>query len=222
MRIAFFQYAALAASTATLVLTTPGQCEAPQQTGNRKATRQNYFPEGVITKYEQEWYGKCLTAMREPVLSPAGKPADYIALRIVYIPSWGHAAAIRYEKKGERFFRRAVMLSDQGSSNSTKITVARESEVKKSVVDDLIASLDKAGFGSMRKREIYDLGKDGEQVIVELIRKGTYRARVRWTPRCDMKERGLTAFVGLYTSEFQKAGLWKKKGDGTGLKMTPS
>jgi len=57
----------------------------------RLAAADAYFPKDSISEFEQQWYGKHLSAMKEPALSPTGKVSGYFAFRILYLPTWGRA-----------------------------------------------------------------------------------------------------------------------------------
>ena len=167
-----------------------------------------YFPKGSISEFEQEWYGKHLSAMIEPALSPTGKDSGYFAFRVLYLPTWGRPVAVRYEGKQGGFVRRSVMLSGEGGYDPGKIASEKEVKIAKQEVAALIASLEKAGFWKMPQQDDV-IGRDGSEVIIEVIRAGEHRVRVRWTPEFETEKRGLSALVALYTAQFQSAGFWK-------------
>ena len=116
--------------------------------------------------------------------------------------------AVRYEAKEGGFVRRSVMLSGDGGYDPGKITTEKEVKIAKQEVADLIVSLEKTGFWNMPQKDDV-IGCDGSQLIVEVIRAGEHRVRVRWTPEHDMEKRGLSDLVALYKAEFQSAGFWK-------------
>ena len=168
-----------------------------------------YFPKGSISDFEQEWYGKHLSAMKEPALSPTGKDSGYFAFRILYLPTWGRPVAVRYEGKEGGFVRRSVMLSGDGGYDPGKIAAEKEVKIAKQEVADLIASLEKAGFWKMPQKDDV-IGCDGSQLIIEVIKDGEHRVRVRWSPEYNTEKRGLSDLVALYKAQFQSAGFWKK------------
>jgi hypothetical protein len=167
-----------------------------------------YFPKGSISDFEQEWYGKHLSAMKEPVLSPTGKGSGYLAFRVLYLPTWDRPVAVRYEAKEGGFVRRSVMLSGAGGYAPGKIAAEKEVNIAKQEVADLIVSLEKAGFWKMSQKDGV-IGLDGSQLIIETIKDGEYRVRVRWTPEHDAEKRGLSDLVALYKTQFQSVGFWK-------------
>ena len=93
-----------------------GACGITLDAEHRSFRVRNYFPDGSIIGFAQCWYGGQLAAMKEPILSAAGKGNDYFAYRVVCLPSFHHAVAVRYEKKGDRFVRRQVMLSARAAT----------------------------------------------------------------------------------------------------------
>jgi hypothetical protein len=53
-------------------------------------------------------------------------------------------------------------------------------------------------------------GFEGGQLIIETIKDGEHRVRVRWTPEHEAAKRGLSDLVAFYKARFQSAGFWKK------------
>ena len=169
-----------------------------------------YFPKGSVSDFEQTWYAKHLLAMKEPILSLTGKDRTYFAFRVLYLPTWGRPVAVRYEKKGDRFVRRSVKLSGDGGYDPGKIADQKETQIERKEVDDLATSLEKAGFWDMPVNDNV-MGVDGSQLIIEVIKDGHHRVRVRWTPEHQTEKRGLAGLVNLYTAQFQTAGFWTKR-----------
>jgi hypothetical protein len=182
-----------------------------------------YFPAGTFAEREQAWLDPILFAAKEPVLSMKGKDKDYFALRLLYLPGRlsddsRPGVAVRYEKKGNRFIRRSVALSDAAFGKTAK---PQEFEVPKLKIEILIAALEKTGFWTMPKDDPVDAvsqypgqdntGKDSSRIIVEVVRNGVHRVRARWGLDYQTKQRGLSALVKLYTDLFQEAGVWKRR-----------
>jgi hypothetical protein len=167
-----------------------------------------YFPKGSISDFEQEWYGKCLAAMKEPVLSATGRGSNYFAFRVLYLPTWGRPVAVRYETKANGFLQRSVMLSGDGGYYPGNISAVSEITISNQEGAKLIDSLEKTGFWTMPENDGVS-GLDGSQLIVEAIKDGKHRVRVRWTPGLETEKRGLSDLVALYKSHFQSVGFWK-------------
>jgi hypothetical protein len=169
----------------------------------------SYFPKDSISDFEQGWYGKHLSAMKEPALSPTQKDKSYFAFRVLYLPTWGRPVSVRYEGSDSGFVRRSIMLSGSGGYDPGKISVDKEVKVAKQEIADLITSLEKAGLWKMPQKADVS-GRDGSQLIIEAIKDGVHLVRVRWTPEHDAEKRKLTDLVTLYTTQFQNSGFWKK------------
>ena len=170
--------------------------------GARVLAGDAYFPKGAVNDFEQRWYAKHLSTMQEPILSAAGKDASYFAFRILYLPTWGQPVAVRYEKRGNQFFRRSVKLSGEGGYDPGKIAEQEEIEVEKKRVDNLIRSLKRAAFWEMPEKDDV-LGEDGSQLIIEAVHDGKYRVLDRWTPEYETEKRGLTGLLQIYEAEVQ-------------------
>jgi len=167
------------------------------------AAAEPYFPKDSISDFEQEWYAKHLSTMREPVLTANAKDKSYVAFRILYLPTWGRPVALRYEKTGERIVRRAVMLSGDGGYDPGKIKKQDERDVKQSEIDDVFAGLERSGFWRLSPKDDVR-GLDGSEFIVEVIRDGKYHAFFRWTPTHDTEKRGLAGILELSRRLFRQ------------------
>jgi hypothetical protein len=182
-----------------------------------------YFPKNSVNQYEQSWYGPILASMKEPVLSATEKEKGYFAFRVLYLPGdhsrpYPRCAAVRYEKRGDHCFRRSVVLSADLPGENSQL---KEVEVPKVAVDALAASLEKAGFWKLPKDDSVDVmnqlpgqedaeTKDRSRLVVEVIKEGEHRVRVRWSPWHEAEKRGLSDLNNLITKQFQEAGFWKQ------------
>lgn len=166
-----------------------------------------YFPTGAVSDFEQGWYSSDLSAMKEPVLSAAGKPPGYFALRILLLPTWGPPVAVRYETDGTRGIYRSVMLSGEGGYDPGTFKAGRTVSLTQSEVAALRLLLDQSGYWSLPQKNDVD-GMDGDELVMETIQNGEHRVLVRWTPSANAHERKLERLVSFYTSEFKKAGFW--------------
>jgi hypothetical protein len=179
-----------------------------------------YFPLGSVEKYEESSYGPILAAMGEPVLSALGKGRDYFAYRLLYLPGdragpCPDVAAVRYEKQGDRCVRRSVILSAvaPGKKAAPKEILVPTREVKA-----LMGSLEGAGFWKLPKDDNVDVvskwpgqpakNRDRSRLVVEVIRDGKHRVRVRWSPACEADKRGLSGLVSLCERQLRDAGFW--------------
>lgn len=173
--------------------------------GNVSAAQ--YFPPGSVSDFEQQWYGKHLAAMHEPALgAPRAHPAKGVSeLRVLVLPTWGHPVAVRYTFDAAGTNRRAIELCGKGGYAPGAIGSDRTATLAPAESAALLASLEASGYWSMPQDEQI-LGTDGTKVIVETVRDGEHRVRVRWTPESDSAERGLAGFVAFYSDATQRVG----------------
>ena len=168
----------------------------------------DYFPPRSVDEFEAQWYGTHLNAMHEPALgAPRAQAAKGVSeLRVLVLPTWGHPAAVRYTFDTSGTTRRAIKLCGAGGYEPGRIGIDRTTQLTATETSALLASLDASGYWSMPQEEDI-LGTDGTQVIVESVRDGNHRVRVRWTPDSDSAKRGLEAFVAFYTDALQRGGV---------------
>ncbi|UHQ19304.1 hypothetical protein LVB87_14125 [Lysobacter sp. KIS68-7] len=166
-----------------------------------------YLPEDSVNEVEQQWFGRHLAAMREPVLSVAGKPKDYVAVRILRLPTFTHPSAVRVEAEGDRIVRRAVETDGQGGFDVGEVIVDRAGTLTRTQADVMLAELDATGFWSWPAEEEGGLIiMDGTEFVVEAIRNGEHRVRVRTSPDVGTEERGLVKFADFCESQFAATG----------------
>jgi hypothetical protein len=184
------------------------------QTKDATETRQGdiYFPI-LMSDIERRWYGKLLAAMKEPVLATRNVEDHDFVFRALYVPTRGHPVVIRYEKTANRFTKRTVMLSGDGGHDVGNIAQDTTTDIQQKEIDDVIMSLEKAGFWRLREWQDVTNGCDGDTLVAEAIKDGRYHIVVRWEPEEDAEKRGLSALVRLYKGHFREAGLWKEMDD---------
>ena len=182
-------------------------CSTPIQSRKPETGGLVYLPSSSVSDFEQEWYASHLFAMREPILSPFGKPADYFALRLLYLPTWGRPISFRYEVHGTQAVRRAVMLSGDGGYEPGRIKIDHTSSPTPQQIANLMSTLDESGYWDLAEKDDV-MGFDGSQLVLETIRDGQHRVLVRWTPEYEPDARNLTKLVSLYAAEFKGDGFW--------------
>ncbi|MDR0902370.1 MAG: hypothetical protein LBM92_06340 [Opitutaceae bacterium] len=168
-----------------------------------------YYPSGYLDEFQQQWFGKHLAAMKEPVLTPAGKDKNYFAFRILYLPTFTEPLAIRVEKNGGKIIRRTVKLSGAGGYDPGEIKEDKQENLAAETFARINDGISRCAFDRMRAHD-NELGHDGSMLIVEYIREGKYSLVVRWTPQSSTRKRGLCSVLALVTEFFQEAGFWRK------------
>lgn len=149
-----------------------------------------YFPDGTVSQIEQEWYGKHLTAMNEPILSAVGKGQKYYAFRVLYLPSFDRPRAVRIERNGEAV-RRFIVLSGQGGYDPGTIQDDKTKHMSSWALRRFRKDLEASGFWKFGAEDAAE-GSDGEQLIIEVIENGAHTVLVRWSPDWGTEKRGLT------------------------------
>ena len=81
---------------------------------------ERYFAGTPLGSAQKSFLGDSLAAMDEPVLTDKGHSADYRALRVLYLPTWGRPVALRYEGEGPVIQRRAIGLEHAGASDANE------------------------------------------------------------------------------------------------------
>jgi len=136
-----------------------------------------FFPKGSVSDFEQGWYAKHLSAMKEPVLPAEDINPGKFALRVLYLPTWGRPVAFRYEARDGHFLRRFIMLSGDGGYDPGKIKSESTKEIGEDQIQAIFAALDQTGFWKLPVDDKV-IGLDGSQLIVETIKDGKYQVRV--------------------------------------------
>ncbi len=168
-------------------------------------TLKPYFPTGMVTDFEQKWYGQHLSAMREPCLNDAKGPS-YFALRILYLPTLGRPISLRVEKEGEKITRRSVMLSGNGGYEPGGIKEERFEKLTEIQFAKFLSELEASGFWSLSPRDEVQ-GSDGSELIIEAIKDGKHVVFDRWTPQHQTEERNLLGVMKFVSQLFQESGL---------------
>lgn len=167
------------------------------------ATRKNVHS-ATTTPVQKDWV---LSVMKEPVLSPIGKPPGYFALRIVYEPTFRNPIAVRYESSEDGTVYRAVRLSGRVGYDLGPIKKQEQSHPTEAEVSALKQALQTSGYWSLPPRDSVR-GMDGSELTVETVYEGKYRIVGRWAPEYNSEARKLDGLVAFFTAEFKKAGFW--------------
>jgi hypothetical protein len=115
---------------------------------------------------------------------------------------------VRCEIEGERITRRAVETDGKGGYEAGQVVVDRSTALTREQADVLLAELDATGFWSWPvEEENAIIFMDGTELVVEAIRNGEHRVRVRTSPEVGTEERGLAKFVDFCESQFASAGV---------------
>jgi hypothetical protein len=142
--------------------------------------------------------------MGEPVLTAQDRSADYRALRVVYLPSFGRPVAIRYEGEGAAMQRRAIGL-EHGGAGARKF-IDRRDTVSVAEFAKVLNLYETAGLFTLPPTDD-TRGFDGSWLVVEAVIHGRRHVVTRWSPDIDSKPRRLEALVAACTRTLEQAGL---------------
>jgi len=176
-----------------------------------------YFPKGTVrSEMMERHYERLLSVMKEPILRPKKGKQEYFAFRVLYLPTWRNAVAIRIEKNGDYVTKRSVRLTGDALSSSPqdlRIAEERERRIDNREFEEFLDNLRESGMMNLPAIDSLQ-GFDGDDLVVEVIQGDEYSFFVRWSPDLRTKQRNLEGVVEFYTRLFKDAGLWHQ-GDKT-------
>lgn len=150
-----------------------------------------------LSDSEAEWYGKVLERMKEPRLPSSAKDSNAVIYRLMILPTWGSPVVVRVQKTNNLYTLFARRFDGQGGYDPGKLAEQKEVHLTQNdsaALDQLIANVN---FFHMRTDD-HELGKDGDEWILEGVSSGAYHVVERWCPSSEQtNERGLTPFIGL-------------------------
>ena len=167
-------------------------CSRGPRASTSRASIRAVLPPGAVSDFEQEWYGKHLFAMEEPVLgAPRADAARGVSeLRVFVLPTFGHPAAARYTFDKTATERRAIKLCGAGGYAPGEIGIDNTTTLTPTESAALLASLDASGYWSMPVKD---------DVRAPMDRRSSSK-------RCAMAN-GACAFAGRPNTKPGRAGL---------------
>ena len=129
------------------------------------------------------WYSKHLVAMGEPSLWMLSRSLDNATIyRLLWLPTFHHPVCVRIERTPGGARLHATVLDGQGGYDPGLVAIERNILLAEEEWDDLNQHLERAGFWAMPASREDDGGCDGEQLIVEGLKGGSYHLVDRWMP----------------------------------------
>ena len=165
-----------------------------------------YFPKESVSEFEQDWYFSHLEAMREPVLFNRTIYSNYFVFRVLFLPTWGHSVAFRYESLGQTNKFRGVMLTGAGGYSPGEVGLEKKIIITNEEMQTFLFDLENSDYWKLSSNDDV-MGLDGSQLVIESILNGEYKILTRWTPSYQAEDRGLENLVKFYTEQIYDSGL---------------
>ena len=170
----------------------------------------DYFPDehaGGFVDFVRVWYGGVLQPMDEPSLWLASSATpSRESWRFMWLRTWGHPVAIRFDVDGSGATMRYVELDGKAGYQPGKMVIDRARHVTSAEWAGVAAAIAKTGFWSLPTRST-DSGFDGLEWVIEGTAGGRYHVTDRWTPSEDAAGRGLVDYQAACKAAFDLAGV---------------
>ncbi|MFI5456796.1 MAG: hypothetical protein ACHRXM_15220, partial [Isosphaerales bacterium] len=137
-----------------------------------------------LSPFDELWYSKHLYAMAEPSLwKLSQRDRDATVYRLLWLPSFHHPVSVRIARTAEGAKLHVRVLDGKGGYEPGRVAIDRNITLADEERKNLDRYLERASFWTMSTRPADDGGvEDGDQLIVEGIRGGTYHVVDRQMP----------------------------------------
>lgn len=138
----------------------------------------------ALDNFVNTWYSEMLYSLKEPVLKDyQGNKEIY---RFTWIRTFHHPVSVRLEKQDETIKVFTKVCNGAGGYKPGKliqdtIQIVQQEEYKKFL--DLLSNSNFWNLPTEKK----EMGTDGSEWIIEIVKDNKYHLVVRWTPREDEK-----------------------------------
>jgi hypothetical protein len=161
------------------------------------AEETDYFPDGTINAFCEEWYGKHLSTMKEPSLFPIASDQSKEIYRFTLLRTWGRPISVRVDVNENVITIHTVKLTGSGGYEPGGIKFKESITLSPEASSKLIKKINSLKFFSM-PLEDDTRGCDGSEWIFEGIKNGQYHVISRWCPDdYDTEKRNLVEFVAV-------------------------
>ena len=147
---------------------------------------ENFFPKGsfgnkkVVEDLVQNWYGKHLASMEEPILFRKASGKVY---RFTWLRSFDSPMVFRISKNRKNSFKLVVKKTDgHGGYEAGEIIFNKDIQLTNSQSGPLLGKIEKECEFWKMPSQINEDGHDGAQWILEGIKEGKYHMVDRQSP----------------------------------------
>lgn len=152
------------------------------------------------------WYSTELYALGEKPLRGDTKNPDAQVYRLMVLPTWGNAIAVRIDRQGQRYGLAARRLDGEAGYGPGKLVEMKDIDLNaddSKTLETLIQDLD---FFKLPTSD-HVVGFDGDEWILEGVSQGQYHVIDRWCATSNTRKRGLTAFIAFSKFLLHKSAL---------------
>lgn len=183
------------------------------RSNERTRSEGQLFPAGVLSDSRTRWYSEHLAAMNERVLTEPetanGLAATKESYRFLWLPSFWHPVAVRFEDIGGRYRVNVKELDGKGGYQPGKLVRDESRELTRKRWNELTRRIQKCSFWTMATTEESRI-LDGEQWILEGVRGGKYHIVDRQSPKASTEHRKLREYCELGLFILREAGFPRK------------
>jgi hypothetical protein len=150
---------------------------------------EHFFPGGFLfpadrrndaDDFVREWWSSSLQRMEEPSLSCDGVGVE--GYRLLVVPTWGPALAIRIGALRARTRLSVALLNGQGGYDQGHLERLSSRELFAAERRKIVRAIHDAGFWNMPTVDYERRGFDGTEYILEGRSGDRYRVVHRWSP----------------------------------------
>ncbi len=163
----------------------------------------DYFPPQTFAadplNFRVRWYSAELHALGEIPLSEFTRDVDAEVYRLMILPTWGNAIAVRIYKRGNLYRLSASRTDGQAGFDPGKSVEAKDLDLGVDDSKTLEGLLRDLNFFMLPTDDDFNFrGFDGDEWVLEGVSQGRYHVVDRWCATSyNPQKRGLTAFVAL-------------------------
>lgn len=148
-------------------------------------TTYNDTIQDALELFENKWYSGMLFALKELILK------DYIGDKEIYRFTWlrtfNYPVSIRLEKQGSTVRLFTKVCNGAGGYEPGKIIYSSTLNLTQKQVDSINQKINRSDFWTLQTEMRDEIGFDGSEWIIEVIKENKYHMVVRWTPDNEKK-----------------------------------
>src|SRR5262249_23314882 len=155
-----------------------------------------------LSRFEDHWYSKHLTAMDEPLLgSSTRQDRDTTVYRWLWLPSFNHPIYVRIDSSHAGAELHLIVLDGQGGYEPGRVVIEKTTPLRRDEWERIAQEVQGMGYWARSTHETRDFGvQDGTHMVWEGVGPRDYHVIVRKSP---IPRNEVSFFVSL----LQRAGV---------------